>query len=53
MGVAKLKKAELSVTPAQASGHFPAAQAHGHKDFDPDAFFQSQMAMEHGGYTWP
>ena len=38
-----------AVTPAQASGHFPAAQAHGHKYFDPDAFFQSKMAMGHGG----
>ena len=37
------------MTPAQASGHFPAAQAHGHKYFDPDAFFQSKMAMGHGG----
>ena len=38
-----------AVTPAQASGHFPAAQAHGHKKFDPDAFFQSKMGMGHGG----
>ena len=33
----------------QAFGHFPAAQAHGHKYFDPDEFFQSKMAMGHGG----
>ena len=38
-----------AVTPAQASDHFPAAHAHGHKEFDPDAFFQSKMAMGHGG----
>ena len=38
-----------AVTPAQASGHFPAAQAHGHKEFDPDVFIQSKMAMGHGG----
>ena len=38
-----------AVTSAQASGHFPAAQAHGHKYFDTDAFFQSKMAMGHGG----
>ena len=37
------------MTPAQASGHFPAAQAHGHKYFDTDAFLQSKMAMGHGG----
>ena len=47
-GVAAQFPGKRAVTPAQASGHFPAAQAHGHKDFDPDAFFQSQMAMGHG-----
>ena len=49
IGVAAQFPGKRAVTPAQASGHFPAAQAHGHKYFDPDAFFQSKMAMGHGG----
>ena len=48
--VAAQLSGKRAVTPAQASGHFPAAQAHGHKYFDTDAFFQGNMAMGHGGF---